>query len=65
MISFDKINDKRLVITNCMHKRKRGATDDAQVDSKGACITQQGRIVNAIFSMQIKVQCLRGRFAFA
>ena len=69
MISFDKIYDKRkmvkVVITYCIHKGKFEATDGAQVDSKGARITQQWRIVNAIFSIQIKVQCLRGSFAFA
>ena len=31
-------------------------SDSAQIDSKGARITQQWRIVNAIFSIQIKVQ---------
>ena len=43
-----------------MHKGKREATDAAQVDSKGHRMTQQWRIVNAIFSIKIKVQCLRG-----
>ena len=54
-----------LVITYCTHKGKREATDGAQVDSKGTRITQQLRIVNALFSIKIKVQCLRGSFAFA
>ena len=69
MISPDKINDKRKIdkfsnyILNTQGKRE--ATDGAQVDSKGARITQQWRIVNAIFSIKIKVQCLRDSFAFA
>ena len=48
-----------------MHKGKREATDAAQVDSKGHRMTQQWRIVNAIFSIKIKIQCLRGSFVFA
>ena len=68
MISSDKINDKRKIdkfsnyILNT--QRESEATDGAQVDSKGARITQQWRIVNEIFSIKIKVQCLRGSFAF-
>ena len=69
MISFDKVNDKRKIdkFSNYIQntKEKREATDGAQVDSKGARITQQWRIVNAIFSIKIKVQCLRGSVAFA
>ena len=42
-----------LVITYCLQKRKREVTDDEQVDSKGARITQQRRIVNAISSIKI------------
>ena len=45
-----------LVILYCIHKGKFEATDGAQVDLKGARIIQQWRIVNAIFSIQIKVQ---------
>ena len=60
MISFDKINDKRKIVKVNNYipytQRKLEATDSAQIDSKGARITQQWRIVNAIFSIQIKVQ---------
>ena len=69
MISFIRLMTKgrllKLVITYCIYKGKLETTDGAQVDSKGARITQQWRMVNAIFSIQIKVQCLRGSFAFA
>ena len=62
MITFHFL---KLVISYCIHKGKFEATDGAQVDLKGARIIKQWRIVNAIFSIQIKVQCLRGSFAFA
>ena len=43
---------KNLVTTYCIQKGKHEATDGAQVDSKGAHITQQWRIVNVIFSIK-------------
>ena len=54
----------KLVITYCIHKEKLEATDGAQVDSKGKRITQQWRTVNAIFSIQIKVQVFTWQFRF-
>ena len=59
MISSDKIKGRYInfVITKSVHKGKCEATDGAHVDSKGTRITQQWRIVKAIFSIKIKVQC--------
>ena len=47
MISFDEINDKKFSNYLLYTQRKREATAGAQVDPKGARITQQLRIVNA------------------
>ena len=62
MISFDKVNDKRkidkfsnYILDTQTDKGKREATDGARVDSKRVRITQQWRIVNAIFSIKIKL----------
>ena len=51
--SMTKGRQINLVITYCIFKEKRGTTDGAQVDSKGVRITQQWRMINAIFSLKI------------
>ena len=70
VISSDNFNDKKKIDKSgnyTLYTQRK--TDGAQVDSKGTRITYarlvtlQWKIVNAIFSIKIYVQCIRGIFA--
>ena len=50
---MEKRKIENFVIIYCIHRGKGEATDGAQVYSKATRITQQWRIVDAIFSIKI------------